>query len=56
MRDLAAEALHHADPERYPLMTRWAWDADSNSGVLREIWHAEDVDRFTIEVPSRYET
>jgi hypothetical protein len=56
VRDLAAEALHHADPERYPLMTRWAWDAGTNTGVLREIWHAEDVDRITIEVPSRYET
>lgn len=56
VRDLAAEVLHHADPERYPLMTRWAWDAGTNTGVLREIWHAEDVDRITIEVPSRYET
>lgn len=56
VRDLAAEVLHHADPERYPLMTRWAWDADTNTGVLREIWHAEDVDRITIEVPSCYGT
>jgi hypothetical protein len=56
VRDLAAEALHHTDPERYPLMTRWAWDAGTNTGVVREIWHAEDVDRITIEVPSRYDT
>jgi hypothetical protein len=56
VRDLAAEVLHHTDPERYPLMTRWAWDAGTNTGVLREIWHADDVDRITIEVPSRYET
>lgn len=56
VRDLAAEVLHHADPERYPLMTRWAWDAGTNTGVLREIWHAEDVDRITIEVPSCYGT
>ncbi len=26
-RDLAAELLHNLDPERYPLMTRWVWDA-----------------------------
>ena len=23
VRDLAAELLHYADPERYPLMARW---------------------------------
>ncbi len=38
-RDLAAEVLHNIDPERYPLMTRWVWDAGTNTGVLREIWH-----------------
>ena len=51
VRDLAAELLHHADPERYPLMTRWVWDARANTGVLREIWHGEDVDGMTIDVP-----
>lgn len=56
VRDLAAEVLHQADPERYPLMNRWVWDQRTNTGVLREIWHAEDVDRITIEVPSRYAT
>jgi hypothetical protein len=56
VRDLAAELLHHVDPERYPLMTRWVWDANSNTGVIREIWHAEDVDHIRIEVPSAYET
>jgi hypothetical protein len=47
-RDLGAEALHFTMPERYPLMTRWMWDARTNTGVLREIWHAEDVDAVTI--------
>lgn len=56
VRDLAAELLHHVDPERYPLMTRWMWDGRANTGVLREIWHGEDVDRVTIEVASRYQT
>src|SRR6185503_8620757 len=44
VRDLAAELLHQVDPERYPLMTRWMWDAGANTGVIREIWHGEDVD------------
>jgi hypothetical protein len=56
VRDLAAELLHNADPERYPLMTRWVWDARTNTGVLREIWHAPDVDNLTIDVADRYET
>ena len=49
-RDLAAEVLHFVAPERYPLMTRWIWDARVGTGVLREIWHAEDVDRARIDV------
>jgi hypothetical protein len=48
--------LHHTDPERYPAMTRWVWDAGTNTGVLREIWHGEEVDHMTIDVPSTYET
>jgi len=56
VRDLAAELLHYADPERYPLMTRWVWDARTNTGVLREIWHDENVDSIRIEVPDGYAT
>ncbi len=56
VRDLAAELLHYADPERYPLMSRWVWDARANTGVIREIWHAPDVDNVAIAVPDRYET
>ncbi|HEU4350715.1 MAG TPA: hypothetical protein VFR66_02460 [Burkholderiales bacterium] len=56
VRDLAAELLHYADPERYPLMTRWVWDARTNTGVLREIWHGEDVDSMSIDVPDGYAT
>jgi len=56
VRDLAAELLHQVDPERYPAMTRWVWDARANTGVLREIWHGEDVDNLRIQVPDRYET
>jgi hypothetical protein len=56
VRDLAAELLHYADPERYPLMQRWVWDRRANTGVIREIWHGEDVDRITIEVPDAYAT
>jgi hypothetical protein len=39
VRDLAAEVLHNVDPERFPLMTRWVWDREANTGVLREIWY-----------------
>lgn len=56
VRDLAAELLHYADPERYPLMTRWVWDARANTGVIREIWHAEDIDGISLEVPDDYAT
>jgi len=55
-RDLAAELLHNLDPERYPLMTRWVWDAEANTGVLREIWHGHDVDHTTIPAGDDYET
>jgi len=41
VRDLGAEVLHFTAPERYPLMTRWMWDAEINTGVLREIWHSD---------------
>jgi hypothetical protein len=56
VRDLAAELLHYSDPERYPLMTRWVWDARANTGVLREIWHGEEVDHLTIDVPDDFST
>jgi len=56
VRDLAAEVLHNVDPERYPLMTRWVWDAGTNTGVIREIWHAADVDHIRIGVPDGYDT
>jgi hypothetical protein len=56
VRDLAAELLHYGDSERYPLMGRWVWDARTNTGVIREIWHGEDVDGTRIEVPDGYPT
>ena len=56
VRDLAAETLHNVEPERYPLMNRWVWDAKANTGVLREIWHAENVDHITIPVGDGYGT
>ena len=55
-RDLAAEVLHFTAPERYPLMTRWMWDTHTNTGVLREIWHAEDVDSITIPAADDFAT
>lgn len=51
VRDLAAEIVHFTRPEALPLMTRWVWDARVGTGVLREIWHAEDVDQAVIAVP-----
>jgi hypothetical protein len=56
VRDLAADVLHNVDTERYPLMARWVWDRKANTGVLREIWHADDVDHLTIDVPDRFDT
>lgn len=56
VRDLAAEILHNTNRELYPLMTRWVWDHKANSGVLREIWFAEDVDNMQIDVPDGYAT
>jgi hypothetical protein len=56
VRDLAAELLHGLDPERYPLMTRWVWDAGANTGVIREIWYGDDVDNITLGVPDGYGT
>jgi hypothetical protein len=56
VRDLATELLHNADPERIPLMNRWVWDAKANTGVIREIWHGENVDHMTIPVGDSYGT
>ena len=56
VRDLAVELLHNANPERIPLMNRWVWDAKANTGVLREIWHGDNVDHMTIKVADGYGT
>jgi len=56
VRDLAGELLHGADPERYPMMLRWVWDANANTGVIREIWYGDDVDNITISVMDGYGT
>lgn len=56
VRDLAAEVLHFTAPERYPLMTRWVWDARVGTGALREIWFAEDVDAAEIGAPDDHAT
>lgn len=55
VRDLAAEILHNVDPERYPLMCRWVWDARTNTGALREMWHDAGPDA-RIDVPDGCET
>lgn len=51
VRNLGAELLHFSAPDAVPLMTRWVWDARVGTGVLREIWHADDVDAADIRVP-----
>ena len=56
VKDLAVELLHNADPERIPLMNRWVWDAKANTGVIREIWHGDNVDHMTIRVGDGYGT
>ncbi|MFP4559921.1 MAG: hypothetical protein ACLFRB_04900 [Thiohalorhabdus sp.] len=46
-RDLAADLLHFYDPERYPLMTRWVWDVNTDSGALRELVpHSDQIERL----------
>ena len=56
VRDLAAEFLHFSDIEHYPLMTRWVWDQSANTGVIREIWYADDIDHIKLDVSDSYET
>jgi len=56
VRDLGAELLHFTDPQNLPLATRWVWDVQTNTGVLREIWHADDVDNLHIPVSDDFET
>lgn len=56
IRDLAAEILHNVEPERYPLMNRWVWDAQTNTGAVREIWFGDDVDHKTIPLSDGYST
>ena len=56
VRDLVAEFLHFSDMEQYPLMTRWVWDQAANTGVIREIWHADDIDHLTLSIADTYET
>ena len=56
VRDLGAEILHFIAPDRYPLMTRWMWDAKVGTGVLREIWFADDVDLARIEADDGFAT
>ena len=56
VRNLAAEILHNVDPERYPLMCRWVWDRQANTGVIREIWFDDNVDNITLAVTDGYET
>ncbi|MEZ5926700.1 MAG: hypothetical protein R3D57_20215 [Hyphomicrobiaceae bacterium] len=47
-RDLAAEILHAALPEHYPLMQRWVWDATANTGALREMWFSDGPEPLII--------
>ena len=56
VRDFGADILHFCDAEKFPLMTKWVWDAQANTGVLREIWHGDNVDYQIIDIPDGYET
>ncbi len=56
VRDLAAEVLHNVMPEYYPLMGRWVWDANANTGVIREIWHDPNIDHMTLDINDDYQT
>lgn len=55
--DFAAEVVHFADPDNYPLMARWVWDEATQSGALREFVRGGDAMReipFTND-PALYE-
>lgn len=54
VRDLGTEVLHFTLPELYPMMCRWVWDVKANTGVLREIWHGENVESLVIDIPDNY--
>lgn len=41
--DFAAELLHFNDPERYPLMSKWVWDQQTQSGAMREFIRGNDT-------------
>ena len=56
VRDLGAEVLHYTLPRHYPLAARWVWDRQANAGVLREIWHAPDLDAIRLEVADDFAT
>lgn len=55
VRDMGAEILHFTGPDRYPLMTRWMWDAQVGTGVLREIWFSEEAE-FAVPVADDFAT
>ena len=54
VRDLGAEVLHYTLPELYPMMCRWVWDVKTNTGVLREIWHDDNVEHLVIDIADNY--
>jgi len=56
VRDLGAEVLHFTAADRYPLMTRWMWDARVNTGVLREVWHSDGREPGNIPVEDNFAT
>ncbi|MEX5729578.1 hypothetical protein Ga0609869_002931 [Rhodovulum iodosum] len=56
LRDLGAEVLHFTAADRYPLMTRWVWDSKVGTGVVREIWFADDVSEARIDAPADFVT
>jgi len=55
-RDLAAEILHFTAPDRCPLMTRWIWDGNAKTGVLREIWFDDAIDEKRVVIRDDFAT
>ncbi len=55
VQDLAAEILHYRNPDIFPLMVRWVWDYQSNTGVLREIWFTE-MQNTKLDIPDGVRT
>ncbi len=55
--DMAAEILHFSSPDQYPLLTHWVWDANTQSGAMREfVKHGDALNKIPFDMrPETFE-